>query len=153
MKNSNTMLHVSILYTDKGSPIIGVRKDRYFYPDMLGKKFADEEFELQPNYLSDKDYKDFSNLSGMEISKTDTLKNLLNDECKEVSTDKAKDGDLFVRFDKINDKNEPVLHGILKDIKKGLFGNKYTIEQDGKTLVYTEKDFSNGFKIYRKNDE
>lgn len=152
-QNTNSKTEVYLLFTNKGNPIIGIKKTRHFAPDILGREIANGEYILQPNDLSYKDYKNISDLLGIKISKAENLKTILQDEFSEVSSENACEGDLFIRYDNINGDLTPAVHGEIKKIQKGLFGYKYSIEHNGQISIYTAKDFSNGFKIYKKNDD
>ena len=149
--NTNSKTNISVLYTDKGNPIIGAKKTMYFNPDFLGEKFADGEYTIQPNDLTNIEYEVISNLLGVTITRAGNLQTLLDDECTEISPENAKKGDLFIRYDNVNGEMLPSFYGEIQDVQKGIFGFKYTIDRNGNTTSYKDKDIKNGFKIYRKN--
>ena len=99
-KNTNTKYEVILLYTNKGNPIFGIKEDRNFRPDTMGKIFASGQYSLCPDWLSDDMCKYISELTGVELStKSEILSVIINDECQSVSKENVEVGDyIFTSF-------------------------------------------------------
>ncbi|UTC65666.1 hypothetical protein E4O00_06200 [Treponema sp. OMZ 788] len=136
---------VFLLYTDKGSMILGfVPVKNTKKSDIGGEVFANKEYILFPNNVSNDGYEEISAAIGASMSKTANLNTLLQDECTEINKNDVRKGDLIVQNFKINDEDEALLFAEVSDVKKNIFGTAIYYERNGQTYKFSEKKFYGG---------
>nr|WP_253678689.1 RHS repeat-associated core domain-containing protein [Treponema sp. OMZ 788] len=153
---SSTMYEydVFLLYTDKGSMILGfVPVKNTKKSDIGGEVFANKEYILFPNNVSHDGYEEISAAIGASMSKTANLNTLLQDECTEINKNDVRKGDLIVQNFKINDEYESLLFAEVSDVKKNIFGTAIYYERNGQTYKFSEKNFMGEIIFWRKNEE
>ncbi|MBP5438592.1 MAG: hypothetical protein J6Y30_11500 [Treponema sp.] len=148
-KNTNAKQEIVLLYTNKGNPIIGLKEDRWWFPDLMGEIFADGQYSLCPNWLTDENFKSISEDTGIEFTRNKIMTTLLDDECQYIDAANVRAGDLVFQIMESGDKKVIHYNGKVTRVKNGWFGRTIYFDSNGHEREIKKNE---DFKFYRKNN-